>query len=70
MGRRNDPAPDLIAEMDAIEAKVKARLDDFVAEERALRPGLPPESHRACLLRGEPLFIAMRRLVREREARQ
>ncbi len=59
----------LVAEIDALRARLEARLDDYVAEERGHAGGtLVPEGvHRNILLRGSTNFFeAMRRLISER----
>jgi hypothetical protein len=66
MMRRN-PAPNLVEEIDALQAKLDARLADFVAEDKANAPGIPEGVLRNLLLKNSSNFFgAMRALLVER----
>jgi hypothetical protein len=55
-----------LEEIDALEAKCNAHLDELAAVEKELRPGLPLEAHRRLLMAGYTSPIAaVRQLLKD-----
>jgi len=52
------PEPPTVEEIDALEARCNAHLDELAAVEKELRPGVPIQEHRRILMAGHKSPIA------------